>query len=428
MSWQTEAVRGQAYFVRRFEVSVVDGVDAGARATSHREELSIGTSEGNDLRLTDPAVSRHHCALRTHERGLELRDLGSRNGTFLGDAEIARGYVRSGARITIGKTTVVVRVLDTEIEQPIADGDRFGELLGGSAPMRRLYPVLESCARSAATVLVRGETGTGKELIAEAIHANGDRKHEPFVVVDCSALSHDLAESELFGHDRGAFTGADQARAGAFELADRGTIFLDEIGELPLALQPLLLRVLEARTIRRVGGNEPRAIDVRVIAASHRDLRALVNDKRFRADLYYRLDVIRVIVPPLRERAGDIAALATSFWHAFRPDTPPPPALLAHLATQSWPGNVRELRNAVERAALLGWTPEPAAANAQLSYQQAKERAVWAWERTWVEELVRAHGGNLSRAARAAKMGRSNLREIARRHGVAAGAETDEPA
>ena len=416
-------------FVRQFEVVVLDGTDSGRRAVSKSDELSIGTAEGNDLRLTDPAVSRHHCALRADERGLKLSDLGSRNGTHISDVEIVSAYVRSGTRMRIGQTTIEIHVLDHDLEQPIANTDRLGPLLGASVAMRRLYPLIEQCARSAVTVLIVGETGTGKELIAEAMHANSDRKDAPFVVIDCSALSHDLAESELFGHERGAFTGADAVRVGAFESANGGTIFLDEIGELPLALQPLLLRALENRTIRRVGSNQYRTIDVRVVAASHRDLRSMVNDKRFRPDLYYRLNVVRIEVPPLRDRAGDVELIATSFWRTFRPDREPPAGMLAHLAMQSWPGNVRELRNAVERAALLGWTPEGGAAappQQQMTYGQAKELAVWEWERHWVEQLVTAHGGNLSRAARAAKMGRSNLRELARRHGIQT--RTSEPA
>ncbi|MGE5181920.1 MAG: sigma 54-interacting transcriptional regulator, partial [Acidobacteriota bacterium] len=347
-----------------------------------------------------------------------LRDLGSRNGTFVGDVEAVVAYVKNDARIRIGQTTIKVEILDHDLEQPIATGDRLGPILGGSPAMRRLYPVIEQCGRGNATVLITGETGTGKELIAEAIHAASARRKKPFVVIDCSALSHDLAESELFGHERGAFTGADTPRTGAFETADGGTIFLDEIGELPLALQPLLLRALENRTIRRIGSNDQRHVDVRVIAASHRDLRELVNTKRFRSDLFYRINVIRLVVPPLRERTVDIPVLASHFWRSFRSDEPPQ-ALLDQLARQSWPGNVRELRNAVERAALIGWSPEqaPAAAD-ELTYQQAKERAIWDWEAKWVERLINAHAGNLSRAARAVKMGRSRLRELARRHGV----------
>jgi transcriptional regulator with GAF, ATPase, and Fis domain len=423
----TVAVRGQTLLVRQFAVSVVDGADRGTRVVSASEELSIGTAEGNDLRLGDHAVSRHHCTLRAVERGLQLVDLGSRNGTFIGDVEITSCYVKSGVQIRIGQTTVAVHVLDTDLEQPIASEERLGPLLGASAAMRRLYPLVEQCAKSNATVLVVGETGTGKELIAEAIHELSGRAG-PFVVVDCSALSHDLAESELFGHEKGAFTGANATRIGAFENADGGTIFLDEIGELPLALQPLLLRVLEARSIRRIGSNDYRPVDVRVVAASHRDLRGEVNEKRFRADLFYRLNVLRIVVPPLRERAGDIPLLVEHFWRMFRPDTAPA-ALVQHLAAQSWPGNIRELRNAVERAAVIGWAPpsrvpEATPAPTQATYQQAKEQAIAEWERVWVERLVNGAGGNLSRAARAAKMGRSHLRELARKHGVQTRAST----
>jgi transcriptional regulator with GAF, ATPase, and Fis domain len=418
MDHATLAVRSQTVLVRQFEAFVVDGPDRGARVASRSDELSIGSAEGNDLRLTDPAVSRHHCALHADERGLCIIDLGSRNGTFVNDVELVSAYVRSGARIRIGQSTVQVRVLDRDLQQPISSGDRLGPLIGGSPAMRRMYPLVEQCARGNATVLIVGETGTGKELIAEAIHQSSPRNAAPFVVVDCSALSHDLAESELFGHERGAFTGADTQRIGAFESADNGTIFLDEIGELPLSLQPLLLRVLESRTIRRVGSNEQRPIDVRVVAASHRDLRALVNDKRFRTDLYYRLNVVRIAVPPLREREGDVELLATEFWKTFRPDVVPPAALISHLARQSWPGNVRELRNAVERAALIGWKPDHMSSIEMLTYQQAKERAVWEWEHAWVERLLTSHGGNLSRAARATKMGRSHLRDLARRYGI----------
>jgi transcriptional regulator with GAF, ATPase, and Fis domain len=432
MNPPTLSVRGQTLVIRQFEVTVLDGPDRGARAVSQSEELSIGSNEGNDLRLTDPAVSRHHCTLRVEERGLALTDLGSRNGTFLDEVEIKSCYVKLGAPIRVGQSRLSVRILDRDLEEPLASSDRLGAILGASPAMRRLYPLLELCGKNTATVLIAGETGTGKELVAEAIHDLGERRAGPFVTVDCSALSHDLAESDLFGHDRGAFTGADATRLGAFENAQGGTIFLDEIGELPLALQPLLLRAIENRTIRRVGGNTQRAVDVRIMAATHRDLRIEVNEKRFRADLFYRLNVLRVTVPPLRDREGDVELLAGHFWGMFRPDELPPPALLRHLAMQPWPGNVRELRNAVERAASFGWVsaarpPASAAAAESLTYQRAKERAIWAWERGWIEDLVKAAGGNLSRAARAARMGRSHLRELARRHGVSTRGQSTDP-
>jgi transcriptional regulator with GAF, ATPase, and Fis domain len=411
----THTLRGDAVFVRRFEVSVVDGPDRGARAVSEEDELTVGTATGTSLRLTDPSVSRHHCVLRACERGVELRDLGSTNGTLVGDTEIVRGFVRDGVRVRIGETTLALAIRDDEIEHPLARLDRFGELIGASATMRRLYPLLERCAQSDATVLVQGETGTGKELVAEAIHGHSKRRHGRLIVVDCSALPRELAESELFGHVRGAFTGADIARTGAFEQASGGTVFLDEIGELPLELQPLLLRVLESGTVRPIGG-QSKSIDVRVIAASHRDLRVEVNAKRFRSDLYYRLNVLRVVVPPLRDRDGDVALLATQFWQEFRPSEQIPAGLLGELAAQPWPGNVRELRNAVERSALVGW--QPSEDDAQLTHAQAKERAVQNWEKHWIERLLAAHDHTLSRAARAARMGRTHLRRLVQQYGL----------
>jgi DNA-binding NtrC family response regulator len=282
--------------------------------------------------------------------------------------------------------------------------------------MRRLYALLEKMAASSAPMLIEGETGTGKELVAEAVHQLGPRRDGPFVVVDCGALARDVVESELFGHVRGAFTGAYANHTGAFEAAIGGTLFLDEIGELPLAIQPVLLRALENRTIRPIGSTDYRHVDVRVIAATHRDLRAEVNRKRFRPDLYYRLDVLRVVVPPLRERVEDIELLVHQFWKIWRPDSAPPPELLAELAAHSWPGNVRELRNAVERACVGAWGAPPP----KLSYGDAKQRAVDGWERHWVEQLLADHGGNVSRAARSAQMARSHLRDLIRRHRIAA--------
>jgi DNA-binding NtrC family response regulator len=417
----TQHIRGHTLYVRRFEVTVVDGPNRGAHVQSRDDELVIGTAEGVDLKLDDPAVSRHHCALRASARGLELRDLGSTNGTLVGELEVVRGYVRSGARFKLGTTTLVATVLDDEIAHPLDPADHFGELVGASPAMRRIYPLLERCAGSDATVLIRGETGTGKELVAEAIHLASARRDAPFIVVDCGALPRQLIESELFGHVRGAFTGADVDRVGAFEQAHGGTIFLDEIGELALDLQPVLLRALEARTIRPVGGSATRDVDVRVIAATHRDLRVEVNQRRFRADLYYRLSVIGVAVPSLAERDGDIALLASHFWRTFAPERPVPEDMLADFAKQRWPGNVRELRNAVERTALIGHVRDagPAADDDGLSFGEAKERAIRAWERAWIERLLAAHDHNLSRAARAARMGRSYLRELAKHHGIA---------
>jgi len=422
----TLTVRDRSIAIRLFEVTVVDGPDRGKRAVSGGDELTIGTSAGNDLQLTDAGVSRHHCAIRTTERGLELRDLSSTNGTLLGECEVVKVVIRGAARLRLGSTVVAVELLDREIDQPLAEDQRYGELVGASPAMRRLYPVIQRCAEATATVLIEGETGTGKELVAESIHRASTRRHGPFAVVDCAALPRTLIEAELFGHVRGAFTGADRDRSGALVDAAGGTVLLDEIGELPLELQPVLLRALENRTVRPLGSARHQPIDVRILAATHRDLRVEVNRKRFRADLYYRLHVLRIEIPPLRQRAGDIAVLCEHFWRTFRPDSVPPPELVADLVAQPWPGNVRELRNAVERAAASGAPPELRAAQ---SYVQAKHQAVEDWERGWVEQLLDAHHGNLSRAARAARMGRSHLRQLARRHLAAAhDPDPDEPA
>jgi two-component system, NtrC family, response regulator GlrR len=413
----TKIVRDSVVLIRTFRIDVLEGPDRGASLVSTDDELTIGTAEGVDLRLTDPSVSRHHFTIKVTERGLELRDLGSTNGTYVGELEVVRGFVRTGARIRAGTSLLGLTVLRDQIAHELASGDRFGELVGKSPVMRRLYAVLDNCARSDVTVLLHGETGTGKELVAEAIHLASPRRDAPFVVVDCSALPAQLIESELFGHARGAFTGADADRIGAFESAQGGTIFLDEIGELALELQPLLLRALENRTIRRLGTNQQRDVDVRVIAASRRDLRFEVNQRRFRADLYYRLDVMRIVVPTLAEREGDVALLAHEFWRELRPDRELPEDMLAELVRQRWPGNVRELRNAVERLALIGWT-EPSPPVRRAPYGQAKELASQVWERTWVKELLEEHGYNVSQAARAAQMARSHLRRLVDRYGL----------
>jgi DNA-binding NtrC family response regulator len=413
----TLSVHSDKVFVRRFHITVVEGRDRGLATTSDDDELTVGTGAGATLRLSDRSVSRQHCVFRVCERGLELRDLGSKNGTVVGDVEVVRGRIGSGAQVRVGNTTLEITILADMITQPLAKVDRFEGLLGGSTAMRRMYPLLERCAQGDATVLIHGETGTGKELVAEAIHCGSARRDGPFVVVDCSALTPALAESELFGHIRGAFTGADSTRIGAFELASGGTLFLDEIGELPLRLQPLLLRALEKRTIRPVGTNTYREVDVRVIAASHRDLRVEVNAKRFRSDLFYRLNVLRVHVPPLRDRAGDIELLAKHFWRVYRPRGRMPDGLLDELVSQPWPGNVRELRNAIERSCIVGW--QASEADARLSHAQAKAQALHEWERLWVTRLLAEHGGNLTHAARAARIGRSHLRRLAQQYQIA---------
>jgi DNA-binding NtrC family response regulator len=413
--------RLEAFTFRKFRVGVVGGTPC---ATSSRAELTIGTAQGNDLVLADPTVSRHHCVIAVTPRGFQLRDLGSTNGTWLGGHRIEIAYIAPKSTFRVGGVTLGFDWLDDEIREELSTDDAFGEAIGRSAVMRRIFAILARIAPSDSTVLVEGETGTGKGLVADLIHRRSPRANGPFGVLDCAAIPPTLIESELFGHEKGAFTGAHGARVGAFEAARGGTLFLDEIGELPLDLQGKLLRALEERTIKPIGSTRTVRLDVRVIAATNRDLREEVNNSRFRADLYYRLDVIRIRIPPLRERREDIALLVNHYYRIFTGDeqATAPVSLVQPLSQQSWPGNVRELRSAVERAVLMvdpGSEIAPTAmpSDDRLSFREAKERVVAAWEATYLRELVARHGGNLTRAARAARMDRAHLRELLGRHG-----------
>jgi DNA-binding NtrC family response regulator len=335
--------------------------------------------------------------------------------------------------ITIGTTRLQFDPLDGVTRSALSEQSRWGNALGASDAMRHLFALLPKLAASDVTVLIEGETGTGKTLLASAIHEASARAGAPFVVVDCAAIPPNLIESELFGHEKGSFTGATAPRIGAFELATGGTLFLDEVGELPIDLQPKLLRALEERTIKRVGGNDPIKLDVRVIAATNRELRSEINRGRFRSDLYYRLNTVRVRVPPLRDRREDVALLAAHFFRQLDPNGDEPPAeLLSELLRHDWPGNVRELRAAVERTVLLGdpnvWREiaepqhavRPVDLGDALSFRAAKERAIAEWEQAYLRALVAKYAGNLSRAARAVRMDRNHLRELLVRHGLRA--------
>lgn len=425
--------------LQRFELQVEEGPDEGRvqrfdPSEFSTGEFSIGTAQGNQLVLTDTTVSRHHCAISATRNGFMIRDLGSMNGTKLGGFRVEVGYVKDKASLRLGRTKLRFRRLAEEVRQPLSEGETFGAVLGRSPAMRRIFALLPRIAQSETSILLEGETGTGKGLLAEAIHDASARAKGPFVVLDCAAIPRTLVESELFGHIKGAFTGAHADRAGAFEAANGGTIFLDEIGELPLDMQPKLLRALEERTIKPVGGTAPVKLNVRVVAATNRDLREEVNTGNFRADLYYRLNVVRLCIPPLRDRQDDVRLLVSHFYEQFCPDEPKPPATLVEaLMRQSWPGNVRELRSAVERSVLLGdpnlgagkietievATPsvEPAF-DPSLSFRAAKEAIVANWERAYLTELVKSTGGNLSKAARTARMDRNHLRELLKRHDV----------
>jgi two-component system response regulator GlrR len=417
----------------------VEGPAVGVQARSSGERLSIGSDASNDLVVDDPAASRFHCEVVVGPRGAWLRDLGSRNGTVLDGVPIIEAGLREGSLIQLGRSTLRLHLGEEHHELPLSKAGQLGTMVGVSVPMRALFALVERASKSDATVLVHGETGTGKELVAETIHRLGKRREEPFLVVDCAALPHNLVESELFGHERGAFTGADARRIGVFEEADGGTVFIDEIGELSLELQPRLLRVLERREIRRLGSNQHRTVNVRVVAATHRDLRAQVNEGRFRADLYFRLAVLKLAVPPLRERPEDIAAISERLLDELGADETTRATLLdqdliARLQRGVWPGNVRELRNYLERCLVLESAAPLSVRAAQLSgegragpelaidasqpYSEAKRRLLDQFERSYLTQLLAAHGGNLSKAARAAGMDRVYVYKLLHKHRI----------
>ncbi len=428
--------RGQALAF----VLVVHGPDGGRYPSDGT--ILVGKHPENDVVIDAPGVSRYHLEVRAEADAVVVRDVGSKNGTFANGARITEIRVGVGSVVRIGGpagTELGIELTHQPAIQP-SSADRFGPLIGRCSAMRSVFTVLERTAPSAATLLVLGETGTGKEVCAQAVHEASPRRAGPLVVIDCGAIPHHLIESELFGHRRGAFTGADGDRVGAFEAASGGTLFLDEVGELPLELQPKLLRVVESRSVQRLGETTRRAVDVRVVAATHRDLEAEVTRGRFRQDLYYRLAVVTLRLPPLRERGDDVLFLAQHLLATLgRADAidVEEPSIRSALLGYAWPGNVRELRNALERAIHLGAAhalpmtgapapvtpsgpsePSPPAAGPDLPFKEAKEQLVVAFERAYVERLMQKHDGNISAASREADIDRNYLYRLLKKHGL----------
>ncbi|NVB82031.1 MAG: sigma 54-interacting transcriptional regulator [Kofleriaceae bacterium] len=422
--------------VRRFRLTVVEGPAAGKQCESSEDRSTIGSQDGNDLQVADPTVSRYHCEIVVEGSRAAVIDLGSKNGTTLDGVHIKHAYLRDGSLLRLGKT--VIRFdLAPEINRVLTSERRaFGQLVGASPAMRHVFALLERAAASDATVLLEGETGTGKGEAAEALHRNSARKSGPFVTVDCGAIPANLLESELFGHERGAFTGATAQRVGSFEEANGGTIFLDEIGELPPDLQPKLLRVLETRTLRRVGGTGTVKVDVRIVAATNRDLRAEVNAGRFRADLYFRLAVVRCALPALRQRPEDLPLVSESLLRRLGADDEQlallaQPGFHERLASAAWPGNVRELRNYLERCLVfqdaLPLGAEPALPSAPQRTGDAamiaepltiaRDRAALEFERQYLETLLARHDRMIDAAA-AAGIGRVYLYKLMVKHGL----------
>ena len=436
--------------LRKSKLVVVAGPDKGKELVIAQERATIGRSVICDLVLADKAVSGTHCEVEANEKGFILRDLGSTNGTKIGELRVREVWITPGTVIQVGQTKMRFEPMKAEVEIDLADENRYYDLVGKSVRMREIFAVLQKVANTDLTCLIRGETGTGKELVARAIHQGSQRASQPLVVQDCSAIPKDLVESTLFGHERGAFTGATDKFKGSFEQANGGTIFLDEIGELDLALQPKLLRVLENREIKRVGGEKVIPVNVRVVAATNRDLRQMVNEGTFREDLYYRLSVAQVLLPPLRERPEDVELLVESFLETMARRLFPgedgkkftvAADAMTRLKGYPWPGNVRELKNTVERAASLadalelsirdllpmsqktpeeplpGGTAEQFVEDA-IPFKEAKQKILDTFEAAYLKALLDKHGGNVTRSAEAAGLTRYHLRELAKRYGV----------
>jgi transcriptional regulator with GAF, ATPase, and Fis domain len=416
------------------ELRVTAGPDAKTIMALDTERLGIGTAEGNTLVLHDPSVSRFHCELLRGTEGLLLRDLDSTNGTFLDGYRVREVFLRPGARIRVGHSELRCEERGA-VKVPISSRQRFGELSGKSTAMRRLFELLERLASSDVSVLIEGETGTGKELVARALHDASPRRDGPFQVVDSGSLPAGLVESELFGHEKGAFTGAAGVRIGAFEAADGGTLFIDELGELPMDLQPKLLRILETREVRRIGSTQPRKVDVRFVAATNRDLRREVNRKTFRSDLYFRIAQVSLHLPPLRERPEDIPMLIERFLDQIQDRRPSGPTLripagrLTEMQRYGWPGNVRELRNYLERAVALEVdgavdhslpSAEPAEPGVDIGtpFGVAKAAAIEKFEREYLSALIAHAGGNVSQASREAQVDRAHLLGLLRKYGL----------
>ncbi len=406
--------------------------DEGPERVAIDGTLLVGKHPDNDVVIRAQGVSRYHLELRAESDRVLVRDVGSKNGTFFDGARITELRLGPGATVRIGGTGGVALTVEVQSRPQLAPSasDRFGPLIGDAPSMRQVFAMLERTAGAQVSVLVTGETGTGKELVAQAIHEASPRASKPLVVIDCGAIPANLIESELFGHVAGAFTGAQHARKGAFEAAEGGTLFLDEIGELPLDLQPKLLRAVESKTIQKLGESTRRPVDVRLVAATHRDLGAEVQGGRFRQDLFFRLAVVNVHLPPLRDRGQDILTLARHLLahlgacDALDLEGPLEQALMAY----HWPGNVRELRNAIERAIHLGAAhalpmfddeaePTPAPAEApDLPFKEAKAHIVTGFERAYVQRLMERHRGNISAASRDAGIDRNYLYRLLEKH------------
>jgi DNA-binding NtrC family response regulator len=469
--------------LRRCMLQSVD--DPTQEWTFDKEEIRLGSMDDNDVVLNDDTVSRYHCKIVQDDTGYVLVDNGSTNGTFVNKVRVKEAFLKPGCIVSCGQSQLKFNAREEEVHIVPSRATRCGSLIGGNAKMREIYSIIEKIAPTATTVVIDGETGTGKEVVAQSIHSLSPRSKGELVVFDCGAVPPNLIESELFGHEKGSFTGAMMTRAGLFEQADGGTLFLDELGELPIDLQPKLLRALEQREVRRVGGAKAQKVDVRIIAATNRDLESEVKAGRFRQDLFYRLSVVRLHLPSLRDRTDDVPVLVQHFLEngAYNRNPNGTPRArgvsreaMTALQNYPWPGNVRELVNVIERAVSFcqsgtieasdlpdyvrsakaapqreltakplprqptggnptvgsALSPTPPQTPDELladgvTFKDAKERWVATFERDYILQMLRRNNGNISHAARSADIDRKYFRKLMKKYDIeAAGADDDD--
>jgi two-component system, NtrC family, response regulator HydG len=416
----------------RWTVVVLDGAEQDRRFSIDdvvTRRVLIGQSPACDVQIADRSISRRHAVLESDANGVRIVDVGARNGIFIGGIRVRDAYLRSGEIVRFGDVQLRFESDGAIHAIPTSNEACFGHFVGASPEVRALHPLFQRIAETDVALLIEGETGTGKEVLAESIHERSGRASGPFVVLDCTTVAATLLEAELFGHERGAFTGASTDRRGLFEEASGGTLFIDEIGDLDPSLQTKLLRAIERKEIRRVGGSAWLRFDVRVIAATRRDLDREVAARRFRDDLFYRLAVARVELPPLRRRQGDVAFLTRFFWNRLGGDERDlAPDVLQRFEAHGWPGNVRELANAVARQLAVGDLDATRLARAGAGLPEAppgsgadfledivraaepmtlaRQKVVDEFERRYTRHMLDLHGGNVTRAAAASGIGR----------------------
>jgi len=431
-TWTVETDKGVSLCSHKLRVEFLRGPLEGKIFELPGPEIRMGSGTDCDVVIPDRTVSHQHAVLRIEKSGIRVIDSKSRNGTLVDNVRIRDAYARPDASISMGASAMRLQMIQEVVELPLSTRDHFGALIGRSVAMRKVYALLERVAGTDTTVLIEGETGTGKELVAAAIHEASPRAQQPFVVFDCSAVPSDLIESELFGHVRGAYTNAVGDRKGRFREANGGTLFLDEIGELPLELQPKLLRALESRTIRSLGADREQVVDVRVVAATNRNLAIEVDRGQFREDLYYRIAVVPVRLPPLRERIDDIPLLVRRFEHDWRsrPNRPAPipDTVIERMKQLSWPGNIRELRNKVDMMLSLGLATLPGArqyespnsngpldVDVDMPFHSWRERLLESSTKAYFAAALEKNKGNVSQTATLAGVSRAFLQRIMKR-------------